>query len=89
MSVCPSILASGARAAGRIGTGKALFDVPERRKDNGASCGPIAATWHLPRAAALTLAKKTVRGAAGLTNGRIELKLFGQIPTTDGLDPLW
>ena len=52
MSVCPSILANGARTAGLIGTGEGPFDAPERRKDDGANRGVIGTTWHVPRAAA-------------------------------------
>ena len=52
VSVCPSILAPGAGTGGRIGTGEAPFDAPERRKDDGANRGTIGETWLVPRAAA-------------------------------------
>ena len=57
LSARSSILAPGAQTAGLIGTGEAPFDVPERRKDDGASRGAIDATWHVPRANVPTLAK--------------------------------
>ena len=56
--VCPSIFASGARTAGRIGTGEYSFDAPERRKDDGNSFELIGCTWYVPRAIAQTFAKK-------------------------------
>ena len=52
LSVCPSILAHGARTAGQIGTGEAPFDAPERRKDNGNNGSVAGTTWYAPRAAA-------------------------------------
>ena len=58
MSVCSSIFASGARTAGRIGTGEYSFDATERQKDDGNIFIPIGCTWHVARAIAQTLAKK-------------------------------
>ena len=55
--MCPRIFASGARTAGPIGTGKYWFDYLERRKDDGASCGPIGCTWQVPRAIFQKVAK--------------------------------
>ena len=48
---------SGARVAGPIGKSERSFDVPERRKDDGANYGSIGCTWLVPRAIAQTLAK--------------------------------
>ena len=45
LSVCPSILARGARTAGQIGTGETPFDVPERQKDDGNNDSVAGATW--------------------------------------------
>ena len=48
VSVCPSILAPGARTDGLNGTGEAPFDAPEPRKDDGANRRAISAKWHVP-----------------------------------------
>ena len=58
MSVCPSILAYGARTAGRIGTDKYSFDAKERLKNDGNGFELIGFMWHVPRAIAQTPAKK-------------------------------
>ena len=50
LSVCSSILATGARTAGLIRTGEHSFDAPERRKDDGTGCGPIRCAWQVLRA---------------------------------------
>ena len=89
MSVCPSILASGARTAGLIGTDEYLFDVPERWKNDGASCGPIGCAWHVPRA----ILQKVVQilraplQAKQKKNG-FGSNLVGRLPTCGGFDPL-
>ena len=49
------------RTAGPIVTGKAPFDSPIRRKDDGADLGSISSTWHVARAAPSRLAKKFAR----------------------------
>ena len=78
--VCPSILASGARTAGLIGTGEALFDAPERWKVDGFICRAIGATRHVPRTISQTLEKSLFK-AVGQTNGWIRLKLCGPMAT--------
>ena len=45
---------------------------------------PIGCTWHVPRAIALTIAKKVVAQDADQTNGRIRLKLCMSIAKLDG-----
>ena len=57
VSVCPSILAPGARTAGPIGTGVGSFDATERWKDDGANCKAICATLHVARASVPTISK--------------------------------
>ena len=57
MYVCPNTFVSGARTAGKIGTGNYPFDEPARRKDDGGGFRPISCTWQVPRAIAQTLAK--------------------------------
>ena len=50
--VCSSIIDSGARTSGPIGTGKCSFDATERRNADGAGCRPMACRWHVPGATA-------------------------------------
>ena len=88
MSVCPSILAYGARTAGRIGTDKYSFDAKERLKNDGNGFELIGFMWHVPRAIAQTPAKKVAAKGAGQTNGRIRLILGGLIANMSGLNPL-
>ena len=54
--VCPSILDSGEKTAGPIGTGKAPFDAPERWKRGGRNC-PTAATGD----PVLSFSKKSIK----------------------------
>ena len=55
--VCSSISASGGQTDGRIGTGAAPSDAPERRNDDGAGPGSVRATRHVQRGARQTLAQ--------------------------------
>ena len=82
LCVCSSILAPGARTAGPIGTGEELFDATEQRKDDGANHGAISGTCQRANPC-----KKYVDRDAGLTNGRIRLKLCGLIATMGGQNP--
>ena len=52
LSVCSSIFGHSARTAGPIGAGVAPMDALKHRNDHGVSCGSIAGTWHVARAAA-------------------------------------
>ena len=63
------------------------FDAPERQKDDGTNFERIGCTWHVPLAVARTLEKILIKGA-GLTIGRIRLKLSGPIALLNGLIPL-
>ena len=63
------------------------FDAPERQKDDGTNFGRIGCTWHVPLAVARILEKYLIKGA-GVTIGRIRLKLSGPIGLLSGLNPL-
>ena len=73
--------------ASRMGTGEYLFDAIGQGKDDGLIFGPIGCMWHVARAIAQTLAKKSVAKGAGQTNGQIRLKLGGLMSTMGGLNP--
>ena len=72
--------APGSRTGDAIRTGKHFFDAPERRKDDGANCGLISCTWHVPRAIMQTLAKNL--------KSRVQAKpMDGFGPTFVGKEP--
>ena len=59
--VGPRTFVNSTRTAGPIVTGKAPFDSPIRRNDDGTDLGSISSTWHVARAAPSRLAKKFAR----------------------------
>ena len=52
-----SAFVNSGRTDGRIWTGPSPFDAPKRRNDDGIRHVAPRVTWHVPRAAALTLTK--------------------------------